>query len=287
MHYDFLEKFDFGDNLSKSHMENLLSVVQNHNLQKPCILPHLFISAPDGAGTTTLGKAISQELEKNHYFKIHGQTTFLELSLPKPESQSDASMLDKFFASPRIAAGTQNKFYGLFLVDLSAWRGKDLMISTVIEKLMNFVKENRNNIYFCFRVKPDFEEKEKLIRELKKYLSVRTIELKSLNYSQVEQFICDCMETDGLILPMDSKEELHKLLQETYLLNREDSLGYYSIELFVKELEYQLLTELKETSEEEKEKKQRVISKNQIQKVMMELFPRQETRTNRKGFGFC
>lgn len=231
MDKNFLKKFNFCEDRSKSNIETLFSIIQR---QKPDIhqrIPHLLIMAPDGAGTTTLTKEIAREMQRNYFFKIHGKEIFLELTLPKPENPLDTVLLDKFFSSPRIAASTQNKFYGLFLIDLSAWDGIDDFLNyrfNVLNRLLNFMRDNINNIYFCIRVKPDFQGKDKLEKMLKTVITLRKINMTTLGFSQCIQFI----ENEGLFLSPDAQNELLEL--------ENNHLTYRSLVLLTRELKFLL-----------------------------------------------
>lgn len=265
----------------KKLIKDIFISIQSENPVIKKTIPNLIMVAPDGAGTTTLGKEIAKVMEENYFFRTRGNDVYLELTLPKPDYSMDKDLLDKFFASPRIAAGTQNKFYGVFLIDLSAWDSKELMIyqPAVWKRVTNFVKDNKNNIYFCFRIKPDFAESEKLEKELKKFLPIRTIEVKALTPKQSVQYICESMKRDGVVLSSTAKEALQKALLESGMLEQDKFLGYHSLELLVRELEYRLITGWEE--------KKSTVSAKQIQQVMESILPKQETKSTRTSFGFC
>lgn len=277
---DAMEDIVNGINIDSESLKKLEAIFCAIQMQNPLMqknIPNLLLIAEDGAGVTTLAKGICKYMMQNHVFRTYGKQTYLELKLPVPGN--DRTLLDKFFASARIVAVTQNRFYGVFLVDLSDWEGKDLLVHNVNiwDRLMNFVEVNRENIYFCFRINPDFKETQLLENELRKHLPLRNIILNSPEISHGEEFIYKKLMSDGLILSPDAKNELHRLLAQSDFHEK----GYRSLELLVQELEYHLLMKL-ENDELIKE-----ITGEMIQRLEAIFVTQKEPPVTKIGYGFC
>ena len=199
------------------------------------LVPNLLLVSPSGAGTTEYGKVYSRIIDENHIYDIRGLSTFLELDFPCDDSPREYNL---FFSSPRVAASTQNNFYGTFLLSFSRFEGRDLFTNPYFDTLLEFVEQNRDNMHFIFHVLPEFTEKEKLEMSLNRILHMVRVEFDHPNLEMSTEYVWTRLADVGISLP-DTYKEKFKMALSGWLEQTEFD-GYSSLELIARRIQYEL-----------------------------------------------
>ena len=199
------------------------------------LVPNLLLVSPSGAGTTEYGKVYSRIIDENHIYDIRGLSTFLELDFPCDDSPREYNL---FFSSPRVAASTQNNFYGTFLLSFSRFEGRDLFTNPYFDTLLEFVEQNRDNMHFIFHVLPEFTEKEKLQMSLNRILHMVRGEFDHPNLEMSTEYVWTRLADVGISLPNTYKEKFKTALSGW--MEQTEFDGYGSLELIAKRMQYEL-----------------------------------------------
>lgn len=199
------------------------------------LVPNLLLVSPSGAGTTEYGKVYSRIIDENHIYDIRGLNTFLELDFPYDDSPHEYNL---FFSSPRVAASTQNKFYGTFLLSFSRFEGRDLFTNPYFDTLLEFVEQNRDNMHFIFHVLPEFTEKEKLEMSLNRILHMVRVEFDHPDLEMSVDYVWKKLADVDISLPDTYKKKFKAALSEWREQTEFD--GYSSLELIAKRIQYEL-----------------------------------------------
>lgn len=124
-----IEKLNI-DAKAKTALYQIQTIARSDAAYCKQLVPNLLLVSPFGAGTTEYGKVYSRIIDENHIYDIRGLSTFLELDFPCDDSPREYKL---FFSSPRVAASTQNNFYGTFLLSFSRFEGRDLFTNPYFE----------------------------------------------------------------------------------------------------------------------------------------------------------
>ena len=172
-----IEKLNI-DAKAKTALYQIQTIARSDAPYRKQLVPNLLLVSPSGAGTTEYGKVYSRIIDENHIYDIRGLSTFLELDFPCDDSPREYNL---FFSSPRVAASTQNNFYGTFLLSFSRFEGRDLFTNPYFDTLLEFVEQNRDNMHFIFHVLPEFTEQDKLQMSLNRILHMVRVEFDHPN----------------------------------------------------------------------------------------------------------
>ena len=192
-----IEKLNI-DAKAKTALYQIQTIARSDAAYCKQLVPNLLLVSPSGAGTTEYGKVYSRIIDENHIYDIRGLSTFLELDFPCDDSPREYNL---FFSSPRVAASTQNNFYGTFLLSFSRFEGRDLFTNPYFDTLLEFVEQNRDNMHFIFHVLPEFTEKEKLEMSLNRILHMVRVEFDHPNLEMSTEYVWTRLADVGISLP--------------------------------------------------------------------------------------
>ena len=189
------------------------------------------VVAGEGCGLSMYAKAYSAIVDASIAQKIRGSETFIELGFPKNNEEEER----RFFASPRLAASIRNRFYGTMCISFDEFDGQDLIQSESLEKLIDFVEENKANIHFIFHILPEFSAKNKLIAALQTVVDITEVHLEKpdadIGYTYFMKELCDLgYQFD------DATEEYIKDTMLPIVVSQKAYSGFKSLNLLVERL---------------------------------------------------
>lgn len=220
-------------------LEKIKKVALSESANKRALLPHLHVISNHGLGVTTLGKSYAELLEMGKVFYPHcGQKNYLELTFPYNVSEREYKL---FYQSAREAAGIQNLFWGVILVDLEEWKKVDISNDEVFHGLMNFVKANKDNIRFAFCT--PFDEKfASMVNEfLRESLDVCTIRFFAPDEEQAWKYLSDVLKKKELVFSDDGKIAARNLVKK--MSNMIDKRGYTLLHELGNRFEYECIAD--------------------------------------------
>lgn len=196
-------------------------------------IPSLIVVAESGAGISSYGKGFAEIIDKSTVLQVKGRETFLELFFPKNNDEDEKL----FFSSPQRASAIRNKFYGTFLISLEEYEGNDLLRSKSFSHLCEFIKENKENIFFIFHVRPEFNQRKQLISELSRYLNLCEVSLEKPDEKRGFAYITGILNKQGLSMDGDAEQCLRKML--TDISGTKSYAGYQTLNNFLDRLYYE------------------------------------------------
>ncbi len=189
------------------------------------------VVAGEGCGLSMYAKAYSAIVDASLAQRIRGSETFIELGFPKDNEEEEK----RFFASPRLVASTRNRFYGTMCVSFDEFSGTDLIQSESLERLIDFVEENKANIHFIFHILPEFSAKNKLIAALQTVVDITEVHLEKpgadIGYTYFMKELCDL----GYQFDDETKEYIKDTMLPIVISQRTYS-GFKSLNLLVERL---------------------------------------------------
>ncbi len=191
------------------------------------IFTPLIISS-EGCGLSSFGKAYSEIVSNSQFFVQKGNTNFLELVFPKGNDESEKL----FFSSPLRAASTTNRFYGTIIVSLTEYEGNDLVRSDSFDRLLEFCKQNKENIRFIFHISPGFKVKSVLISAFQEIFPVQEVNLDKPGLEKSVEYVISEMEKESIGFEEGAKDILSKRLIPM-ILSRRSFSGYRSLNILI------------------------------------------------------
>lgn len=193
--------------------------------------PNLLLTADEGYGLTTYGKAYAKIVDESLALKVRGRETFLELVFPKNNEMEEKL----FYDSPRVVAEYRNRFYGTMIISLREYTGMDLIKSESLGRLLEFIEGNKDNIHFIFHILPEFSAQKKLLAKLREVTNIDEVIFDKPGSDLGRSYIVDKLNDNGVSI---SKTAV-KLLGEKVLpglVAMADYKGYKSLSSFVDRL---------------------------------------------------
>ena len=198
------------------------------------------VVAGEGCGFSSFGRVYSEIVDASRFQTIRGTASFLELVFPK-DNERDERL---FFASPRRAASTRNRFYGTMLISFKEYAGKDLIESSSLEKLLKFMDENKANIRYVLHIMPGFTAESKLIALLQDVVNVTEIHLDKPGIDNGFLYMMEGLKSQGV----EVAEDVKKCIKEKALPNiveRKSYSGYKTLNAFMERLKFEAAMALK------------------------------------------
>ena len=205
----------------------LFSMDRMLNSQSSAIRNSTFVPlviAGEGCGLTSFGRIFSEIINCSVYSVKGGNSNYLELVFPKDNEDDEK----RFFSSPAIAASTVNRFYGSMIISLKEFEGNDLMKSGSFIKLMDFCKDNKENIHFVFHITPEFEERNRLVSELQTLFPIMEITLDKPNVEKSYEYLISEIMKNKMTIDDDAMEFLRERVIPVYV-SQNDFSGFNSL----------------------------------------------------------
>ena len=202
-------------------------------------IPGIFLVGDKGTGSTAFARTYDRILTANHVYTVRGTKTFLDLVFPKGGSEKD---YQRFFESPRLMASIQNRFFGVFAISFEDWEGRDLIDSEPFSTLLTFIDNNRDNIYFVFKVTGAFKAKDDLKKILNNHVNLLEADIGNPDFDMAFDYIVNCLEVDGVGFSIEGKTELKSILGKKLNMDDSDFAGYRSLQQIAKSILFELLT---------------------------------------------
>ncbi len=189
-------------------------------------IPNISLLCERGEDVKAFNKRYESIITENHIFSVRGAQTYLELKFPNSDIERDYQL---FFQSPKILAGLQNCFYGVFAISFEEWEGQDLIKSDRLNRLLDFISSNADNIYFIFEIPNDLASKEELINILKKRIYVEMVELNPIGVNRTRNHIKRFFDEYGIELEEDAICYLEQEIEEIELIDSKNGLKLLGI----------------------------------------------------------
>ena len=201
------------------------------------LMPHLMVvTSHDGIEDETIGKLYAHILDEYDLYPFKSEKNYLKLTYPVDGMDY---IYDKFFASPTIVASTTNRYYGVFVIDLSEWKtSRNIHQNKHFIKLMDYVANNKKNITFVFAVDKDFQSMDELEYTLKKKLNVEIFQDLSIEKDDCIDYIVENVEKFGFRVTNGAKQLISINIHEC--LERED-MNYDILELIVHRIHLKIM----------------------------------------------
>lgn len=196
----------------KDALRKIFYVASSENSKMKQSIKNLFIVSPTCKELSKIGKSYERIITSNDVYSTRGSRTYLELAFPASDNQSDYK---EFFASPQIAAATQNYFSGVFLISFELWKSaNELLKDKVFDDLISFIDSNKNNMKFVFHVTPEFNDASYLETELEKILNIYSLKHLYPDVGEAFKYIEKKLNEAGIVLDSDAKFQLKEILYE-------------------------------------------------------------------------
>ncbi len=244
----------------------------------------LFISCPSCKELSKIAKCYERIITCNNVYPVRGTRTYLELAFPSSGIDKDYK---EFFASPKLAAATQNYFTGVFLISFEQWGGaNDLIRSPAFNELVKFINDNKSRISFVFHVKPEFKEQKVLLNEISKYVNLYIMEHNLPDMNMAFKFVETKLNESGIELDKAGKQELKKLLEDKIDMDASTYKGYQTLERFASNLQFELYIQKCMDSDNEKKTDFCLIGKDEVKRVSNSILMPDKTISCKRKLGF-
>ena len=238
----------------KEALRKIEIVVSSENENVKSTVKDLFIVGPTCKELSEIARCYERIIVRNSVCSIHGARTYLELAFP---ATGDRNELNGFFASPRLAAATQNSFTGVFLISFVRWENANSLLQNVgFQKLLEFVEENKSNISFVFHVTPEFKNRGILENELSKYVNLCSLEHSFPDVEAAVKYVEKQCEETGIILEEEAKNEMKQLIEEKIVVDCK--LDYSILERFAANFQFEAYAYFSLVKDKEKKQEMRV-----------------------------
>ncbi len=237
------------DNLIKqlnvsSEIKNVLSrincVASSSNLKMRQSVKDLFIVSPACKELSKIARCYERIITVNSVYPTRGTNTYLELAFPNSEDEKDYKM---FFASPKLAAVTQNDFAGVFLISFEQWKNvNELLKSPAYDDLKKYIEKNKWSMSFVFHTTPEFGDSRCLYNELQGVLNICYLEHQYPDLETAVNYIEDNLNKAGIKLDISGKEEIRKKFKEKIDFSNVSYRGYETLEVIASRLSFELYT---------------------------------------------
>lgn len=219
-------------------LRKINSVASSSNSKMKQSVKDLFIVSPSCKELTKIAKCYERIIITNGVYPTRGTRTYLELAFPYSRREQDYK---EFFASPKLAAATQNYFTGVFLISFEQWTSSnDLVKDFAFKDLISFIDSNKEHISFVFHVTPKFRDAIYLKNELAKHLNICQLEHSLPDLNSAINYVEKQLSEAGIKMDSSGKREITKLLEERIDVTSKSYQGYRTLEKFVSNLEFEL-----------------------------------------------
>lgn len=206
-----------------------------HSYKK--VIPSVFLIGDKGSGRSSFAHQYEDILSTNGVYEVRGIRTFCELVFPKDGSEKDYY---RFFKSPNIVASVQNRFYGVFSISFEDWDGNELLISEWFQKLLTFIDNNKDNIYYVFQVTSAFDAKEDLRKVLHRHLNLVEVSLALPTIKAATDYIISYIESGGIVVDDSAQNELQGMLERRLHLEKSSYAGYCTLSQMAESIIFEL-----------------------------------------------
>ena len=215
-------------------LRQILNVAKHPEADMRTTIPHILLEANEGSGITTFSQLYADIITQYHVLPQRGCNTFIELKYLK-EAKNEEYL--RFFQSARDAAGTQNKYWGVFLIRLSDWPAKSDLKDINFVRLMEYILKNKSNIKFVFHILPDAENKIEIELLMKQYINVKRVYIPDPKISELTHYAFEKAAQKNLLLDLQASKYFPNLVEE--LSKKQYFRGYSSIEDMLDRVKYE------------------------------------------------
>lgn len=247
---EFCEMMIRGSGLSEDARNTLLRinrVAASEGEEIKTSVKDLFLICPSGQVVSSIGHCYETIITCNGVYPVRGTRTYLALAFPVSGTDMDYK---EFFASPTLAAATQNYFTGVFLISFEQWTGADDLIKDqAFTYLIRFINCNKSHMSFVFHVTPDFRDKENLYKELGRYVNLYLIEQMPLDKEYMVKYISDRLVRVGIEFDEEGWQEMGRLFEEKLNASERSSMDYQTLELLAESIKFELYAQFAQRQE--------------------------------------
>lgn len=257
-------------------------VASSDNKVIKSLVKDIFICSPSCKELSKMAKCYERIITCNSVYPIRGTRTYLELAFPASGKDKEYK---EFFASPKLAAATQDYFTGVFLISFEQWNStNELFREPVFKDLIKFINDNKKHISFVFHVTPDFKDKLMLANELGKYVNLYLFEHDLPDMDKALEFVETKLNESGIKLDCEGKRELRKIMQEKINIESSCYKGYETLERIVSNLQFELYVQ--NSLEGERYLESVCIDNDRIRKAAGNISIPDETMYGKRQLGF-
>lgn len=248
------------------------------------VVKDLFISCPSCKELSKIAKCYERIITCNSVYPVRGTRTYLELAFPSSGKDKDYM---EFFASPKLAAATQNCFTGVFLISFEQWSGaNELIRNPAFNELVKFINDNKSHISFVFHVKPEFMGQKVLLNEFSKYVNLYVMEHTLPDMGMAFKFVETKLNESGIELNKAGKQELKKLLEDKLDMGASTYKGYQTLGRFASNLQFELYVQKGMGFGNKKKTTSCLIGKNEVRMISNSISMPDETISCKGKLGF-
>ena len=279
---NYIEKLNTSDDIKKV-LRKINTVASSDNLKMKQSVKDLFLTSPSCKELSKIGKCYERIIMNNGVYPTRGSRTYLELAFPASGKDSDYR---EFFASPRLAAATQNYFSGVFLISFEQWTSASELIRDIaFSNLVNFIDNNKKHISFVFHVTPEFRDINQLENELAKHLNMCRIKHSLPDMNSAVLYVEKQLYEAGIELDTSAKREIKRLLAEKIDITSNSYHGYRTLEKLVSSIQFELYATVFEKKDSIRESLFR-IGKDEIKAIASDIDVPYENDTFQRKLGF-
>lgn len=232
---------------TKTLLRKINNVASSSNTKMKKAVKDLFVISPSCKELSKLAKCYERIIVLNGVYPIRGTRTYLELAFPCSQRGSDYK---EFFASPKLAAATQNCFAGVFLISFEQWNNAgELIKESAFGDLIKFLESNKENISFVFHITSEFQNSELLYKELSKQLNLCQIKHSHPDLTLAIEYVEKQLNEAGIDWDTSGKEEMEKLIGEKINVMSPAYRGYKTLEKLVSNLQFEIYSSASEKTD--------------------------------------
>ena len=195
----------------KDALLKINTVARAGNKKIQASVKDLFIKSPECKELSQIGRCYERIIVSNRVYLSRGKKTYLELAFPASDIEED---YNKFFASPKLVAETDNYFSGVFLISFEQWNSaNELIRSRAFSKLINYINNNKKYISFIFHVTPEFRDANVLQNELSKHLNFFSLEHEARNVEKCLAYVKEQFVDAGISISESGVNEIRCLIE--------------------------------------------------------------------------
>lgn len=220
--------------------QEILKKIEKAAKEKCKGIPSIYLVVEEGVDSKEFTDSYENILRENGMYPIRGNATELRLVFPRNGTEN---LYKQFFSSPRLISFVQNKYYGVFEISFEEWHGKELLNDQEFMNLLTFIDDNRENIYFVFKVENRYLNKDELKKVLNNHINLEEVHLKSNNIEKAAVYVRSILEERGYQFPSDAEEALRKIVEERMKVNSSAYMGDQFLKQIANNIHYELCVE--------------------------------------------
>ena len=200
-------------------------------------IPSLLIVAEEGCGASQYEEEYSHIIDKIENGNGN-RVTMLKLVFPNNNVENEMLFYSSCDRLARVK-NHRNKFWGTMVISFEEYKGRDLLRSESFGRLLDFIKENKNNVHFVFRVFPSFDCVSHLLFRLREVININEVMLDKPGHEDSYEYLISTLESKGYVVDKKAQKRLkERVVPEIVALD--EYKGYKTINYVLDRLDNEM-----------------------------------------------